>query len=163
MALHHHSRSILSYLGITSVFVGALTLGMRRRASRRGANLRAGDMLLYGIATHKLTNILAEDRVTKGIRAPFVEERGEDEEPTGGALRRALGELVTCPYCLGPWVALGLGTTHTFSPRAARFASGVFASVAVSDFLHHGNDLLKARVNIERQMQEIQADQLPPH
>jgi len=55
--------------------------------------------------------VVAKDRITGALRAPFVHCKrsagaGEvKEEPRGRGLQRAVGELISCPYCMGPWCA----------------------------------------------------------
>jgi hypothetical protein len=102
----------------------------------------AADIVLLGLASHKLSRLVARERVTTPLRAPFVE--GEQEEPAGKGLQRALGELLTCPYCVSPWITLGLGAGLVYRPVATRFVSSLFASLVVSDVLHHGYSILRA-------------------
>jgi hypothetical protein len=66
------------------------------------------DLTLGGIATHKLTRLLSRASVTSPLRAPFTEFEqaagsGEHvEKPRDGrGLRHTVGELLTCPFCLG--------------------------------------------------------------
>jgi hypothetical protein len=100
------------------------------------------DLALLGIATHKLSRIVAKDRITGILRAPFVKYirstgAGEvEEEPRGRGIQRGIGHLISCPYCMGPWCAAALGFGFLFAPRVTRFFAGILASVAVSDFLH---------------------------
>src|SRR5207244_11720732 len=100
------------------------------------------DLVLLGVATHKYSRLLAKDRVTSFLRAPFVRYEGEagpselSEAPRGQGLRRAVGELVNCPFCLGMWVASGLGLGFVAAPRVTRFVAGVGTALAVADFLH---------------------------
>ncbi|MFN2542573.1 MAG: DUF1360 domain-containing protein [Chthoniobacterales bacterium] len=100
------------------------------------------DLALLGIATHKLSRIVAKDRITGVLRAPFVKYirstgAGEvEEEPRGRGIQRGIGHLISCPYCMGPWCAAALGFGFVFAPRITRFFAGILASVAVSDFLH---------------------------
>jgi hypothetical protein len=100
------------------------------------------DLIVLGIATHKLSRIISKARITGSIRAPFVHYicscgAGEvDEEPRGRGLQRAIGELISCPYCMGPWSAAALGFGMLFAPRATRLFASVLGAVAVSDFLH---------------------------
>jgi hypothetical protein len=114
-----------------------------RHASGRGLPERygAGDLATMGIATHKTSRLIAKDRVTTPIRAPFTELEGEGipsefaEAPTGSGLRRTIGELTACPYCLDMWVATGYAAGLVAAPRTTRFVAGVFTTVAIADFL----------------------------
>ena len=100
------------------------------------------DLALLGVATHKLSRIIAKDRITGILRAPFVNYirsagHGEvEEEPRGKGFQRGIGNLVSCPYCMAPWCATALAFGFIFAPRVARFFAGILASVAMSDFLH---------------------------
>ena len=50
------------------------------------------------------------------------------------AARRA-GELVTCPFCTGVWVATGFGAGLICLPRTTRIAMGTLAALAGADIL----------------------------
>lgn len=107
------------------------------------------DLALLGIATHKLSRIIAKDRITGILRAPFVcyirsAGAGEvEEEPRGRGFQRGIGHLISCPYCMAPWCATALGFGLLFAPRVTRFFGGIVASVAMSDFLHRAYVKLK--------------------
>lgn len=124
---------------VTTVAVLTGFAAQTKRLPRRFGLL---DLALLGIATHKLSRVVAKDRITGILRAPFVcyiksAGAGEvEEEPRGQGIQRGIGTLISCPYCMGPWVAAGLGFGFIFAPRVARFFAGIFASVALSDFLH---------------------------
>ena len=100
------------------------------------------DLALLGVATHKLSRIIAKDRITSILRAPFVSYirsagHGEvEEEPRGRGIQRGIGQLISCPYCMAPWCATALAFGFIFAPRVARFFAGVLVTVAASDFLH---------------------------
>src|SRR5438132_1827680 len=100
------------------------------------------DLALLGIATHKLSRIIAKDRITGILRAPFVNYirsagAGEvEEEPRGRGIQRGIGQLVSCPFCMAPWCATALGFAFIFAPRIGRLFASILASVAMSDFLH---------------------------
>jgi hypothetical protein len=100
------------------------------------------DLALLGVATHKLSRLVAKDRITGILRAPFVNYirssgAGEvEEEPRGRGIQRGIGQLISCPYCMAPWCATALGFGFVFAPRVARFLAGILVSVAMSDFLH---------------------------
>ena len=126
-----------------SAFVVATATG-KIRLPKRIAPL---DLALVGLATHKLSRLIAKDEVTAIVRAPFVRYKGAGpapgevrEVPRGEGLQKAVGQLVTCPDCLTPGVAavglLGLA----FAPRTTRFVASIFAVVAVSTWLNTALD-----------------------
>jgi Protein of unknown function (DUF1360) len=131
-------------------FAGAL-LGARL-AGRKLPKPGLEEIALYGVATHKLSRLLAKERVTAPLRAPFAEHQKTggpaevEERPRGNGPRRAIGELVTCPYCLDQWVASGFAVASIFAPRATRLTAGVFATVAIADFLQIGYKLGQRRL-----------------
>ena len=116
---------------------GALLAGRRRLPERVGVR----DVVLMGVASHKVSRVLAKDKPMSFLRAPFVRYDGDagegevSETPRGEGMRRAVGELLVCPYCLSPWVAAGYATGLLFSPRATRWVGSIFGAVTVSDFL----------------------------
>lgn len=152
---HHHGnglagayapgedRPLGGYAVLTAAFGTAFTGALvALRATGRGPDgLRTSDIVLGGIATHKLSRLIAKDRVTSFLRAPFTryEDRaghGElSEQARGTGLQKAVGELVICPYCLGQWVAAGLGVGFMAAPRTTRFLAGVYTLETISDVL----------------------------
>jgi uncharacterized protein DUF1360 len=94
---------------------------------------------MHGLATQKASRLIAKDKVTSFIRAPFTRfqegsGQGELEEaPRGSGMRYAIGELLVCPYCLAQWVAGGIAVGHVFAPRATRFLSAMWAAQAIAD------------------------------
>jgi hypothetical protein len=140
----HEHRPLAAYAGMTAAF-GALFAGSLAafRASGRELpeRLSAGDLVLAGVATHKVSRLLAKDKVTSFIRAPFTRYQepaghGElDEAPRGTGLRYATGELLVCPYCVAQWIAAGFAVGLVAAPRTTRVVAGVYAAQTLSDFL----------------------------
>ena len=137
-------RPLAGYAGLAAVYGGAVTAGiaaLRRRGRQLPEHPQAGDIALVAVATHKLSRIIAKDKVTGFVRAPFTRYQwssgaGEvEEEARGHGLQLAEGELLVCPYCLSQWVATGLTLGLIANPRATRMACAVFASYTLSDFL----------------------------
>lgn len=96
---------------------------------------------MLALATHKVSRLLTKESVTSPLRAPFTtyqDSAGEaelNEEVRGEGFRHAVGELVTCPFCVGQWVATGLVAGLVFAPRATRLVGATFATLAGSDLL----------------------------
>ena len=134
----------LPYLAFMSVF-GSLLAAALAIARRQGRELpdrvSAGQLLLVGTASHKLSRLLSKDKVTSPLRAPFTELEGKggpaefEERSRGTGLRKAIGELLICPFCLGLWVIAGFSVGLVFAPRVTRFVASLFAALTISDFL----------------------------
>jgi hypothetical protein len=129
-----------AFMGIfASVVGGALAL-----ATRRGRELPekvdAAQLLLVGTASHKVSRMIAKDKVTSPLRAPFTELEGKggpaelEERSRGTGMRKAIGELLTCPFCLDLWAVAAFSVGLLFAPRATRFVASLFAALTVSDF-----------------------------
>ena len=114
-------------------------------AKRSGRDLpervQAGDIVLIGTASFKLSRLISKKKVTAFVRAPFTELEGSggpaelEEHPRGSGLRRAMGELLVCPYCLGLWASGAFHAGLLFAPRATRFSASVLTAMTISDFL----------------------------
>ena len=98
------------------------------------------DLLVFGVATHSLSRIITRERVTQPLRAAVTYKEpvgdAEKEKPRGDGTRQVLGELLTCPFCTGTWVAAGFAYSCVLMPRHARFVASIFVIDAVSDLLH---------------------------
>jgi hypothetical protein len=120
----------------TAVLIAALA--KERRLPRHWSAI---DLVATGVATHRLARIVTRDRVAMPFRAPFAEYQGSagagevNERPRGHGLRRAIGSLVTCPFCVSPWIATAFLGAKAARPGAARFVEGMLVSVTVADFV----------------------------
>lgn len=100
------------------------------------------DLALLGTAAHKMSWLVSNASVTSFIRAPVTELQevksptNLDEEPRGDGLQKALGNLLTCQFCLGMWVTAFFSYGLVLLPRTTRFIAGMFSILTVSDFLH---------------------------
>jgi hypothetical protein len=139
-------RPLAGYVGVMgtySVLVGGLTLLGRALGARVPDRIGAGDTVLLGAATFKASRLLAKDAVTSPLRAPFTryeEPAGDDElnesVPGKGHVEHAMGELLSCPFCLNVWIGTGLTAGLVIAPRATRLAATVLTAVGVADALH---------------------------
>jgi hypothetical protein len=131
------ARPLPEYATLSTVFMGALGAFTVLAGNRLPARIGFGDVARVGIASYKLGRLVAKDEVTSFVRAPVTQDE-ETSEPEPEGWRRVLGELVTCPYCVGLWISAGLSSSLVLFPRQTRFATTVFAAQAVADFLNAG-------------------------
>ena len=139
-------RPLGAYAGLIAAFnagfAGFLVAAGRKR--RLPERYSAGDLALLSVATFKLSRLIAKDRVTSGIRAPFTRFQDDaghgevDEAARGRGLQRAIGELLVCDYCLAQWVAAGLLGLLAVAPREARAVAATFTVYAGADALQLG-------------------------
>ncbi len=133
-----------SYLLFDALFVAAFGGGLIKaaRSSVLPADVSVRDVVLAGIATHKVSRLVTKSNVASVLRAPFSTFEGPgdlnevNEEPRGAGLRRAIGELLACPLCLGAWVAGGFMSGLVRAPRSTRVVAGGFAALTVADLMH---------------------------
>jgi hypothetical protein len=135
---------LAAYATFATVFHAAMAAAVAA-AKRSGRDLpqrvETGDIVLIGTASYKLSRLIAKKKVTAFVRAPFTELEGKggpaelEETPRGSGARRALGELLVCPYCLGLWASGGFHAGLLFAPRATRISASVLTALAISDFL----------------------------
>jgi hypothetical protein len=132
------SYAVLSTL-FSAAFGGAIAAA--GRSGRLPERVGLGDVVLIGAASHKLSRLVTKDKITAFARAPFTryEEPGGpgevEERPRGRGLRRAIGELLVCPYCLGLWASAGFHAGLLWAPRTTRLIASTFTALTLSDFL----------------------------
>ena len=133
----------LTLMGVFGAFVSGLAGAMwLSRTKLPEHSPKPGEILLLGVAAHKLSRLITKDLVTAPIRAPFVrfkESAGEgevEEESRGHGLQEAVGDLLTCPYCIGVWIITPMWFGMALAPRLTRFVAGILATVTTADFMH---------------------------
>ena len=132
-------------LGAMSVYVGLVSAAAAAvRASGRELpdRIPAADAALMTVATFRLARRIAKDPVTSPIRAPFTRFQGPsghaevaEEVREHGGVKHAVGELLTCPFCLAQWVGTAFVFGYVAAPRATRLAALTMTMVAGSDVL----------------------------
>jgi hypothetical protein len=142
----HEHRPLGGYIAAMGTYAGvAGGLAGLARLTGRPVPTRpaAGDVVLLSIATHKLSRLLSKDTITSPLRAPFTRydrpagtgEVMEQVRDEGSGARHAVGELLSCPFCLSVWIATALTGGLVLAPRTTRLVSTALTAIAASDFL----------------------------
>src|SRR5918912_2788133 len=140
-------------LGAMGVYLGLVSAGVTAvRASGRELPERIppGDVALLTVATFRLARRIAKDPVTSPLRAPFTRFEGasghaevaEEVREHGGA-KHAVGELLTCPFCLAQWVGTAFVFGYVTAPKATRLTALAMTMVAGSDVLQFVYDAIQ--------------------
>jgi Protein of unknown function (DUF1360) len=135
---------LVGYLGTAS---GLVVFG-RRRQVVLPERIAAADLVLLAVAVFRASRLITKDSVTAVVRAPFTRfeapagEGEVHEEVIGRGPTHAVGELLTCPFCLSVWLStIGLSGLVIF-PRQTRALCSAFTVAAGADALQFAYSLL---------------------
>ena len=138
-------RPLTGYLTSMTVYgtvVAGITTAVKVTGRQLPERVSAWDLAVLTLATHKLSRLITKESVASPLRAPFTTYTGSageaelnEEVRADGGVRHAIGELITCPFCMGQWVATGFIAGLVFAPRATRLVASTFATLAGSDLL----------------------------
>jgi len=140
-----HERPLGGYVALMSVYGAgtAMTALTARALGRTAPKLTPWEVAQLTLATQKLARLIAKDPVTSPLRAPFTTYAGTGaaaelhEEVRGHGLSHSIGELMTCPMCLGQWVATALTLGLVIAPAPTRLATATMTAVSGADFLQY--------------------------
>jgi hypothetical protein len=137
-------RPLLPYAALASIWLSGLAgfLGLTKALDKPIPRLGAGDIALLAGATFHLSRLITKDSILSFMRAPFTRFKetgavGEtNEEPRKESeTQHAIGELLSCPFCMATWVAAGLTYGYAFFPAVTRLIAGLFCIVGLADAL----------------------------
>lgn len=142
---------ILLYMGIMLLL---------RDMGRLPDTISVLDLVLIGLATARLTDIISTDEAMKWLREPFVRmERTEiaDREVEvrvgrGDGWRRVIGEMLSCPWCVCVWVAAGLSYVYFLFPSMTWLFILVMAVAQVGSLLQSLGTII---VRLEKYMEGL--------
>lgn len=139
-------RPLRHYAVMSTVFAagmaGALVAG--KRGGRLPDRVPVTDIVMIGVATHKISRVISKSKIGGFFRAPFTRYEGPagqgevSERARGTGARYAIGELLLCPYCLSQWASAGMTAGYMFDPRVVRFLSSIYTAQTIADFLQLG-------------------------
>jgi hypothetical protein len=136
-------------LTLMSLFIGVLATFAARLVKREeDLVLKPFDLLMLGLASFRIGRMVAFEGVAAPLREPFTDTRpdgsgaGHTVVASGTGARRVLGELVSCPICLGTWVAAGLVYGLQLMPRPTRLLMAVMSTTGVAELIYSVTEAL---------------------
>lgn len=105
-------------------------------------NLTVFDIVLIGFATFRLGRMVSYDRIMDPVRAPFTKVvadssgEGKTIAPRGTGFRQSIGQLISCPICVGTWVAAFLVLMMLIAPDGTRIFLYILGAVALAELLN---------------------------
>ncbi|MEV6793340.1 DUF1360 domain-containing protein [Streptomyces sp. NPDC051320] len=147
---------LAGYATLAAVFTsgaGLFALWARRSGRVLPSDVPPWDLFLLGTAAYKTSRLVAKDKITSFVRAPFTRRQEVisasevTDAPRGHGLRLAAGELLACPFCLGAWVAGGLVCGYATVPRATRLIAAGLTAATVSDWLQYAWSFTQQQVD----------------
>src|SRR5215210_91304 len=139
----------MTYVTLVGLFIALLGASVfRERDQKHTFTLDPRDLALFGLATYRAGRMVAYDRVAEPFRDPVTEtvpdeyRAGENVVAEGAGARKALGELVSCPTCVGTWVAAGLVYGYRLAPGPTRLAAAILAVSGLAELLSATNEAL---------------------
>jgi hypothetical protein len=141
---------LLGAMGVYGAVVGGAAAAVRASGRPLPDRIPLGDAVLLTIATFRTARTIAKDPVASPLRAPFTVFRGTsgeaevaEEVREHGGVKHAVGELVTCPFCLAQWVGTAFVLGYVTAPKATRLAALTMTSVAGADVLQFVYDAIQ--------------------
>ena len=143
-------QPLRGYVTLIGVYVvaGATAVWASGRGRAADRSISTGDLVRIAIAAHRLSRTLTKETIASPLRAPFTRLNGsgiaselnEEVRPSGHdrPVAHAVGELLTCPFCMAQWAATALVTAHLLVPRQARLVTAILDAAAGADALHYG-------------------------
>jgi hypothetical protein len=168
---NHHLTDLVTKTILTVIFLGGFLLfiigGFVFGPGFDLFNISALDLVMLALATMRLGRMIAFDHIAEPLRAPFtktVPDRngaGSIVIPKGVGVRYSLGQLISCPICVGTWVAAVLVYFLYIIPGPTRVFIAMMAVVGLAELLHSATEALcwvgiNARVMAGGQIQDRQ-------
>lgn len=136
-------------LTLGTVFLSGLA-GFSLLLQRRDEHLELEplDLVMLGLATYRSGRLVAFERVAAPLREPVTETiedgsgAGQTVVASGEGWRWTFGELVSCPVCVGTWVAAGLVYGLHLAPRPTRAYLAIMSATGVAQLLSETTEAL---------------------
>lgn len=147
--LSNKQKKRTTYLSLMGGFAGlfAATAKLSGRGGRQ-LELNALDVALLGISTYRAGRLIAFDQVTEPLRAPVTEQTDDGVQPEGSGVQAAIGEMLSCPTCIGTWIAASLVLGLRVAPAPTRTFLAFMSASGVAELLDYATEALDSNQNL---------------
>lgn len=93
-------------------------------------------LILFILATYRMTHIIVFDTIGQIVRKPFIEEKMVEENDQlkkyirlkyQKGIKHWIGQLLSCYWCVGVWISFGLYLLYAILPSFGFVVLCVFA------------------------------------
>jgi hypothetical protein len=151
----------LTLISVFISFLAAFTsrLSLWKRTSEP-EELKPFDLALLGLATMRLGRMIAYDHIAEPLREPFAQTVPDqtgavdtvEPRPSSSGVRQSFGELLSCPICVGTWVAAGLVYGLHAIPRVTRVFISIMGTIGLAEVLNAVTETLTWTGSLARKM-----------
>lgn len=101
-------------------------------------------IFIIGLAAFRLTRLIVFDKITEFIRKPFFEEKIEIDKEGNEiifymvkekGIKHFFGELLSCHWCTGLWVSIGLVMLDYYIPVVSYFLLMVLSVAGIGSII----------------------------
>jgi hypothetical protein len=139
-----------AYVVLSGLFFAIFAAVMGRGRDKKGSlDLKPFDLVQLSLATYRMGRLVAYDKVTETYRLPFTKTESDaygasdTVVPRGEGIRRAMGELISCPICAGTWIASALVYGLHLAPGPTRALLAIMSSIGAAELLNAATEALQ--------------------
>ncbi len=140
-----------TYLTLIGLFLGVFAaFSKREQDKRRPIDLSGLDLTMLGLATFRAGRLAAYDRVSEPLRAPVTETKPDEygagenvvARAEGSGVRKAIGELASCPTCIGTWAGAAMVFGLRVAPQPTRFFIAFMSATGLAELIDNASEAL---------------------
>jgi hypothetical protein len=136
----------LTFMGVFLAGMGAFSA----QVARRGDTVRISpyDLALLGLSAYRTGRLVAYERIAQPLREtvtvtqPDFTGVGETVVAKGHGLQRAVGELISCPMCVGTWAAAVMVYGLHFTPQPTRVFLSIMGATGAAELMYEASEAL---------------------
>jgi uncharacterized protein DUF1360 len=146
----------LTKLALMGLFSGLIAAIAPARKTQYPLNLSSLDFAMLSLATFRIGRLAAYDVITEPIREPFAETvedpsgAGMTTEPQGTGAQKVLGELITCPICVGTWAAAAMVYGLRVAPAPTRLFMAIMSATGAAEVLNNASEAMEWTAQLKR-------------